>query len=184
MYTIDREKAAEMLDMSTRTIDRYIRSWKLRSQKRGKKVFLNAQDVEILKSWGIQEEYEIITPKEKSEESWFVTKALDNSKNYKNLYEDSMKMIEKKDEIIKDLSYKLWKAEVELKNSVPMLEYKKATYLLESTTTKTEEDKKEVQSNIDNLKDNLRTQQLLNIVLIWIFSIMVLVVFFVWFANI
>jgi hypothetical protein len=73
-----------------------------------------------------------------------VTKAIDNTRNYKNLYEDSQKMIEKKDDLIKDLSYRLGKAEVELKNSIPMLEYRKTTFLLESSNNKTAEEKKEM----------------------------------------
>ena len=37
-YTIDREEGAELLGMSTRTVDRYIRAGKIRSKKMGKKV--------------------------------------------------------------------------------------------------------------------------------------------------
>lgn len=183
MYNIDRDKASKILNMSTRTIDRYIRSWKIRSQKRWKKVFLNDQDVEILKNWWIQEDYEIITNNKDKEDSWFITKALDWWKNFKSLYEDSVKIIEKKDDIIKDLSYRLWKAEVELKNSIPMLEYKKTTFLLESSNNKSDEEKKELSSNIDSLKEKIRNQELVNFILIIIFSIMLVIVFLVWFAS-
>lgn len=183
MYSIDRESASKILDISTRTIDRYIRSGKIRSVKKWKKIFLNNQDIEILKNWWIQEDYEIISPKEKND-TWFTIKALDNSKNYRSLYEDSIKIVEKKDEIIKDLSYRLGRAEVELKNSIPILEYKKTTFLLESSNNKTEEEKKELNNSIESLKDKIRNQELINIVLVWLFSIMLIVIFLVWFANI
>ncbi|EKE28013.1 MAG: hypothetical protein ACD_3C00111G0030 [uncultured bacterium (gcode 4)] len=185
MYSIDREQAAKELNMSTRTIDRYIRAWKIRSQKRWKKVFLHDQDIKIFKTWWIQEDYEIIEPaSEVIFDTWFVTKAIDSTRNYKNLYEDTQKIIEKKDEIIKDISYRLGKAEVELKNSIPMLEYKKTTFLLESSNNKIAEEKKEMNDNLENLKEKVRNQELINIMLIAIFSIMLIVVFFVWFANV
>lgn len=183
MYSIDRETAAKVLEISTRTVDRYIRSGKIRTLKKWKKIFLNNQDVEIIKNWWIQEDYEVIRPSEK-ENNWFTIKPLDSTKNYKSLYEDTLRMVEKKDELIKDLSYKLWKAEVELKNSIPMLEYKKTTFLLESSNNKTEEEKKQLTDSIDQYKDKLRNQELLNIILVWLFSIMLIVIFLVWFANI
>lgn len=183
MYSIDRESAAKMLEISTRTIDRYIRSGKIRTTKKWKKIFLNNQDVEIIKSWWIQEDYEVIRPTEK-ENTGFTIKPLDSSKNYRSLYEDSLKIVEKKDEIIKDLSYKLGRVEVELKNSIPILEYKKTTFLLESSNNKTEEEKKELNTSIDGLKDKLKNQEFINIILVWLFSIMLIVIFLVWFANI
>ncbi|MDD2565382.1 MAG: helix-turn-helix domain-containing protein [Candidatus Gracilibacteria bacterium] len=184
MYSIDRDEAAKELNISTRTIDRYIRSGKIRSQKKGKKIFLNTQDIEIIKNGGIQEDYEVIKPREKQEETGFVTKSIENSRSIKNLYEDTLRVIEKKDDVIKDLSYKLGRAEVELKNSIPIIEYKKTTFLLESTNNKSEEEKKELTNNIENLKDKVRSQELLNIIMIGIFSILLVVVFLVWFANI
>ena len=50
MFTIDREDGARMLEVSTRTIDRYIRSGKIRAKKRGKKVFLHEEDVRAFKT--------------------------------------------------------------------------------------------------------------------------------------
>jgi uncharacterized membrane protein len=65
-----------------------------------------------------------------------------------------------------------------------MLEYKKTTFLLETTTQKTEEEKKEMAKNVEDLKNKVQNQEFLNILLIIIFSIMLVVVFFVWFANV
>lgn len=183
MYSIDRDTAAKTLEISTRTVDRYIRSWKIRTIKKWKKILLNNQDVEILKSWWIQEDYEVIKP-QVEENTGFTIKPLDGTRNYKSLYEDSLRVIEKKDEVIKDLSYRLWKTEVELKNSIPLLEYKKTTFLLESSNNRTEEEKKELHSSLDSIKEKLRNQEMINIILVWIFSLMLVVIFIVWFANI
>ena len=157
-------------------------------KKKWKKVFLNDQDVEILKNWWIQEDYEIITsnPKESTwnENTYWNARAIDWWKNFKNLYEDSLRAIEKKDDIIKDLSYRLWKAEIELKNSIPMLEYKKTTFLLEASNNRSDEEKKEVAEKMESLKERVRTQELINIIMVWLFTIMTVIVFLVWFANI
>jgi cytoskeletal protein RodZ len=65
-----------------------------------------------------------------------------------------------------------------------MLEYRKTTFLLESSNNKTAEEKKEMTWNIENLKEKVRNQELINLMLVIIFSIMLIVVFFVWFANV
>lgn len=45
MYKITREEAAIKLNISTRSIDRYIRAWKLRSKKEWKIVYINEDDI-------------------------------------------------------------------------------------------------------------------------------------------
>lgn len=182
MYTIDRDWAAKILNVSTRTIDRYVKSKKIRSQKKWKKVFLNDQDISILVKWWIQESYEIIRNDEDNW-SWFDIRPIEWVTNIDSMYREALMNIEKKDEIIKDLSYRLWKAEIELKNSIPVLEYKKTTFLLESSTKKQEEEKKELTDKVDNLKEKIKNQEFLNIILIIVFTILFLVVLLIWFAN-
>ncbi|MDD2487084.1 MAG: helix-turn-helix domain-containing protein [Candidatus Gracilibacteria bacterium] len=180
MYGIDRVEGSKLLNMSTRTIDRYIRNGKIRSKKVGKKIFLHNDDVEILKNGGIQQEYEIINSKEI--ESNFVRTSV--GANYKDLYDDSKKIIEKKDEIIKDLSYRLGNVESELKNSIPLIEYKKATFLLESSTTKIEDEKKELNQNIDDLSKKISSEKKLNIFLLMMLLILITFTFIIWFKTI
>ncbi len=55
-------------------------------------------------------------------------------------YEDAKSLIAEKDATIQTLSYKLGKIESELANSVPVLEYKKTTFLLESAKSKSDTD--------------------------------------------
>gem|GEM_PF-6677497 len=47
-----------------------------------------------------------------------------------------------------------------------MLEYKKTTFLLESSNNRTEEEKKELTDSIDQFKDKLRNQELINLILV------------------
>ena len=60
MYNFTRQDAANILNVSTRSIDRYIKSWKIRTRKNGKIVYLNENDINILK-WFTKQE--VIVPK-------------------------------------------------------------------------------------------------------------------------
>lgn len=48
-FTISRKDAADLLDVSTRTIDRYIRNKKLTARKKGGNIMLNDEELENLK---------------------------------------------------------------------------------------------------------------------------------------
>lgn len=49
-YTVDRYEAAKLLNCSTRTIDRYVHSGKLRSKRVGKKIYIHDEDIHIIKN--------------------------------------------------------------------------------------------------------------------------------------
>lgn len=67
MYTITREQASVELNMSTRSIDRYIRSGKLRSKKEGKIVYIHTDDVKNL--LGTETKQEIILQTKSSQKN-------------------------------------------------------------------------------------------------------------------
>lgn len=150
-FTLDRSEAARILSVSTRTIDRHIQSEHIRVKRVGKKIWLESNDVEALRDRDtarMKEDYEVVTQKDIPEElkSEIHTilpiseKQSENTVNLVRLYENACQIIEKKDELIQDLSYKLGKTENELKNSISLSEYKKATFLLESAIQKWETD--------------------------------------------
>jgi len=103
--------------------------------------------------------------------------------SYKNLYQDIVHKIEQKDNLIKDLSYKLGNAEAELKNSIPLIEYKKTAFLLESSTNKIEQEKAQLTEIKENLEKNLNTNKLVNLVLSIFLFITIILLFVVWFSN-
>ena len=49
-FTLDRTEAAKRLGVSTRTVDRHIQSNRIRTRRIGKKMFLEEDDVELLRS--------------------------------------------------------------------------------------------------------------------------------------
>jgi hypothetical protein len=158
-YNTTRESAAELLEISTRTLDRYVKSGRIRAKRRGKVLYLSDDDISTIKNG----EPELVRPTDrvKSTPKEFATEEMPDivifdepretgftrkraSADYRDLYEEAMRKMSDKDRIIQDLSYRAGHAESELKNSVSMIEYKKQSFLLESAKAKTEEDIKQV----------------------------------------
>jgi excisionase family DNA binding protein len=50
VFTITREDASKMLGVSTRTVDRYIQSGKIRTKRDGKLIMLHRDDIDGLKN--------------------------------------------------------------------------------------------------------------------------------------
>ncbi|MFZ4461575.1 MAG: helix-turn-helix domain-containing protein [Patescibacteria group bacterium] len=156
-YTYSREEAADILEISTRTLDRYVKSGKLRTKRKGKKIFIHDEDIVMLQ--GSEPELIRATDNVKTEDIVFFDEMPSDTGfrrkpvmvDYRDLYEDAMKRIGEKDRVIQDLSYRAGHAESELKNSISMIEYKKATFLLESAKSKTEEEKKQFEDKITTL---------------------------------
>lgn len=163
-FSLDRDTAARRLWVSTRTIDRHIQSGRIKTRRIGKKMFLEEDDVEFVRSQDAarsEETYEVIhdTPSpSKSMKHTEMAPAIVDSQaiaEFTRIYDDAKRLIEKKDEIILDLSYRLGKTETELKNSISISEYKKATFLLESAKTKNDEDRTDLTNKIQTLEKEL-----------------------------
>ena len=183
-YTIDRYEGAKILACSTRTIDRYISAGKIRSKRMGKKVFLHTEDIRILQNGGIQEDYIVLDSDGRvmttgHEESSFTRRPI--MVDYKLLFEDAQKSLERKDTLIQELSYRAWQAESELKSSISLIEYKKATMLLESSKIYNETERKNLDTKIMEMSMNLEQKNTTNIILMILVSLLFMVAVIFWF---
>ncbi len=178
-YTTTREAAALTLEVSTRTLDRYVKSGRIRSKRKGKTILLSDEDIIMIKDG----DPELVRPTDSVRSTPRETEAPEvvifdevtpshtltrkrPQADYRDLYEDSMRKIAEKDRIIQDLSYRAGHAESELKNSVSMIEYKKQTFLLESAKAKTDEDVKHAQSEVLTLREEVITSKFVLYILI------------------
>ncbi len=194
-FTLDREGAAARLGVSSRTIDRHIQAGRIRTRRIGKKMFLEDDDVEMLRNLDParrEEDYVIIMdedkktlPKHEIVHPWEKTSHLAVADSTAitelvRLYEESRTLIAHKDETIQDLSYKLWKVETELKNTIPLVDYNKATFLLESAKTKWNEDSVQHLQKIENLEKELskRNGAILSLALLFVLVLAFSVLFF------
>jgi len=112
MYKLTRQDVSDVLNISTRSVDRYIKAGKLRTRKEGKIIYINNNDVESMKNSGINQE--VILPnkvdKEDRENDTIIQSnsiERQNDKILNTIYEDLRQEIQKKDDIIQTLSLRL-----------------------------------------------------------------------------
>ncbi len=192
-FTLDREQAAARLGVSSRTIDRHIQAGRIRTRRIGKKMFLEDDDVELIRNMDParrEEDYVIIMDDDKKIPTHEIVQpskglqSIDNNSaaitELVRLYEETRSIIARKDETIQDLSYKLGKTETELKNTIPLVDYNKATFLLESAKTKGTEDVVTLSDKIAGLEKEItkRNGAILSLALLFVLVLAFSVVFF------
>ena len=214
MYTTTRADGAALLNVSTRTIDRYIRADKIRSKKIGKQIYLHADDIERLHTEGITDTeddilsaidavYDDTDPSDEDDESeepkkvpikslatpTMSTMPVASAKkekivSYEVLYRDTQKALEEKETIIKDLSHRNGILESELKNSISISEHKKTTFLLESAKTRAEDEKRQMKTRLESGERKEANTRNMNAILAVIFTIMLLTLTAVWLMKV
>lgn len=179
MYTITRDQAAEILNISTRSIDRYIKSWKIRAIKEGKIVFIHSQDIDNL-SWNVSQNQEIILPNQIPQKTQEVERNEDTLTIFWYLQED----LAKKDEEIKSLHKQIGQMEEVLKNSISLIEFKKNQFLLEDSKNALHSEVEVLKKEILLQKNFLKEEKKLTYILLWISSLLFLLLFVIWFVKI
>lgn len=196
MYKLTRQDASELLNMSTRSIDRYIKSWKIRSKKDWKIVYVHEDDINALKDWWSQNQ-EVIVPEKKSNKTSYNTiendeeniKVVNNSNStwlavLEPIYEDLRNEINKKDIIIQDLSIRLWKAEEIAKNSVSISEFKKSQFLLEESKWFLSKEVDDLKHTSIKLQKELKYEKSTNNMLVVFILILLTISVIIWFSKI
>lgn len=192
MYKLTRKDAADLLNISTRSIDRYIKSGKIRTKKDWKVVLVNEEDIDKLKnSWDSNQEIILPTKKEKKqvEENDFVDTEgkVTTSKSLSvldNIYEDLKNELNKKDSIIQDLSIKLWRAEEIAKNSISLIEFKKSQFLLEESKDFLSKEVTDLKHDRSRLLRDLKYEKWTNNILMIFILILIVIWIIIWFVNV
>ena len=191
MYNINRLEASEILWVSTRSIDRYIKSWKIRAEKKWKIILLNDNDVKAL-SWNAPVKQKIIVSDKlesntsevivKSESSNWIVKKDEYEKvlaTFEKMFSSFREEIKDKDSKIQELAIKLWRAEEQKNNSVDMMEYKKVQFLSEETkkglSNSLEKEKTLKEKTLKDLKYEKTTNKLLIAFIVILFIVAVTV---------
>ena len=190
-FAIDRVEAAKRLGVSTRTVDRHIQAGRVRTRRIGKKMYIEDADIESLRMLDPsrrEEDYIVILDREEliahpettRQEMIHVGSQQQSLIELARFYEETQILITKKDEAIQDLSYRLGKSEAELRNSIPLTEYKKATYLLESAKSRSDEDAKNLSDTISTLEKEIikRNSMILGLTILFILVLAFSLVFF------
>jgi len=189
MYKYTRQEAAEKMSISTRSVDRYIKAWKLRAKKDWKVVYVKWSDVESLmwNGWSKQEvivEQKIVS-NTNVESAKVVTRNDDNvSGTLWYIYKDLKSEIEKKDQLIQNLAMRVWKAEEVAKNSVSLLDFKKSQYLLEESKDGLNKEVEDLAKEKERLVSELKYEKNSNVMLIVFVVILLFIAWTIWFMKI
>jgi hypothetical protein len=157
-------------------------------------MFLHEEDVEIIRTADQErhdEEYIVIHDSDTTQHEIISrdkvreTAPVEHTRegpNFVALYETAQRIIVKKDEVIQDLAYRLGKAEAELKSSIPLTEYKKTTFLLESAKAKTDSDAVVLSEKITALEKDMtkKNSAILGLAILFILVLTFSAVFFLY----
>jgi len=180
MYNKTRNEAAILLWVSTRSIDRYIKSWKLRSQKIWKMIYINDLDLNNIWSVNKKDQHVIIHNQKRIVNSNQIESNSD-IKKMDYIYKELINTIKVKDKKIEELSTKIGNAEQIIKSSISLIDYKKSQYLLEQ---KEETTRYEMEKSIKENNNLLEKEKYINKILLIIWFLLLITSIILWFSNI
>lgn len=195
-YTLTRQEAADLLEISVRSVDRYIKSGKIRSEKRWKSVYVNDNDVKNIQINSNSQPI-IITQANKNTEkkqSQFESKKLSTkqdvkdfdklTKTFENIYTDLRNQIEKKDKIIQQMSVELGMAKEQVKQSISVSEHNRSQMLLEESKTHIAKQMSNLSEEKKKLEAELKDEKFDKKVLIAFVFILLITAAYFWFKTV
>ncbi len=198
MYTTTRQEAADMLGMSTRSIDRYVKAGKLRSKKEGKIIYIHSQDIQNLSGTVPETKAQVIMPDEKTK-SYSQTRSfaseseatktvstnhVQNNATLEKIYLDLRQEIKQKDQALQDLAIRLGQAQEIAKNSVSLIEFKKSQFLLEESKGHLTHELEHLRNKEQELAKELKYEKTTKYILISTCVILLFVLAFISFLKI
>ena len=195
-YNLTRQEAADILEISVRSLDRHIKSWKIRSKKKWKSVYINDDDVENIKFpskstpiiiTNTDKKNKDIEIEEKQFNSTKISKKEDLSKitkTFENIYTDLRNQIDKKDKIIQEMSVQLWVSKEKVNQSISVSEHNRSQMLLEESKTHIAKQMTSLSEEKKELEKNLKDEKFDKKVLIAFVFILLIMATYFWFKSV
>lgn len=183
-YSLTRKEASEILEISMRTLDRYIHKGDLSSRKRGGNVLLNEDEVNNFRVVKFQTLHgrspdgpgrvhrhvnnagsrTIIDADTGEVENKPAEEALapKNARDavFEELYQDTLRELRTKQTQLEAAQYKLGKLEVQIEHAVPLLDFQSQTENLKEKEKKAAERLKNQQESIEVLEEELKAEKI------------------------
>jgi len=178
---VDRIEASKILKVSTRTVDRYMRSYRFKTRKDGRRVLIKKIDIDkiikdhigrlididdnnlnnILNPNGANNETgltvkDIKIKKLKNEEERLSTE----QQIYKDLYVETKKELKEKQDRLEAATYRVGQLETQAKNMVPMLDYNKKERALQEAYSAMGQRAKQSEEIIQKMEVKLRSERI------------------------
>lgn len=179
-YTISRELAAKSLNVSTRTIDRYVKAWKLSYKKVANKVILSKEELQGMQSdfSALHQEVnsEIVSSPQKSIAVKSSVEEIVDEKIEKFflIFKEKDKLLEEKNKVIFLLQKRVGELETKLDTMIALPEYniEKQSTLLE---------KQKLEYKLLEMRKLVKTEKVKNLVFITIVILFSLIGLFFYF---
>jgi len=180
-YSVSRQQAADMLGVSTRSIDRYVKWWKLSYKKVANKVLLSTEEVAEM-----QEDYNLlhqnplsqtVVVKEKAANASTKVTRVSSSlwassvKEFADILREKDTTIEQKNQMIFALQRKIGEVESKMQQMIALPEHSAEKEDLKLDMQKLEMEKKDLQEGI-------RKEKLMNTIFLGLALISVIFVLF------
>ncbi len=176
-YNIDRKTASRLLNVSLRTVDRYLSTGRLSSIKSNGRVWLSHENIlSILKqmeadmvdmsthvSWQHDSAAKTVDsdadiPLESEIVDDTVSSERQSRNPYKQLYEETKVVLEEKQKLLDQATYRVGQLEAQITAMVPLVEFKQQQKLLAATTDEYEKAVREEEIKRERLAAKLLEQ--------------------------
>ena len=169
---VDRDEASQILKVSTRTIDRYVRKFRFKTHKDGRRVLIKRVDVDKIIEEHIGQFVDMKSaPMEKSVERApsfevkdlrveSVRKSDNEEKVYQGLYHETKKELKEKQDRLDAATYRVGQLESQVKTMVPMLDYTRKEKELKEARTAIELKELEKMEEIRRMEHKLKTERI------------------------
>ena len=180
---VDREEASKILKVSTRTVDRYVRKYRFKTRKDGRRILVKRDDIDKIIQDHIGRFVDIrstdlkinldrqnvdnemssmsnIDVKNINVESIRSNDADNENRVYKGLYIDVKKELREKQERLEAATYRVGQLESQVKNMVPLLDYNRKEKELKETQLAVEHKVKEGEITIKKMENKLKTERI------------------------
>ena len=183
-YTVTRNQAANLLWVSTRTIDRYVKSWKLSYKKVANKVILNEEELRIL-----QNEFSSLRQEVSTELIWWDNKNLavksvsdittldEKLDKFYLIFQEKDKQIDEKNKIIFMLQQRIGELEAKIQTMIALPDYNKEKQ-------QAIEEKKALEEKLAKLTSKVREQETKTYVVIIFAIIFIIIAWYFYIKNI
>ncbi len=179
-FNISRKAASELLKISIRTVDRYVKLKRVSSRVVNGRIWLDRDEIDLLKS-GQESQVRVV-----NRDVSTLKTSIDNVDNieivdhdfvdnlstmsnktrpreentYKKLYEELKEELNEKQERLEIANYRVGQLESQVKNSIPMLEYHHERFMLKRSEEDLQEKLTESTGIIKRLATNLKQAKL------------------------
>jgi hypothetical protein len=182
---VDREEASSILKVSTRSVDRYVRKYRFKTRKDGRRVLIKREDLDKIIQDHIGQFVDIKSTdfkikldrqgvdNQESNMSNFKVRNLKieevkegteqneiDGKIYKNLYIDTKKELKEKQERLEAATYRVGQLESQVKNMVPLLDYNRKEKELKEAQIAIEQKVIEGEQVIKKMEKVLKTEKI------------------------